>query len=209
MRRLTRPIWMTDSNTETVWATGEAILTGNCDIGVIAAIQKGPAMNETVLMIMAMHGAEHCAATLERQLKLPVETAKDLQGALECLRRREYSVVIVDESVAEADSRGADLLWKSTGLAIPLQVNFAITGSSRLGREICAALGRREQEQALSMRAAATSIERELKPTVTGLLLQSQLALAEPAVPPYLVDKLKLVVELAGSLKHQLERAQA
>ncbi len=164
---------------------------------------------ESVLMITALEGAENCAATLGRQLGYSVEVAKDLQGALASLRGREYSVVVVDESVAESDSRYADLLWRSMGLAIPLQVNFAITGSSRLARDIRAALSRREQEQALSMRAATTSIERELKSTVTGLLLQSQLALAEPAVPANLADKLRLVVELAGNLKQRLDMPQA
>jgi hypothetical protein len=48
-----------------------------------------------------------------------------------------------------------------------------------------------------------------LKSTVTGLLLQSQLALAEPEVPPKLAGKLELVAELASSLRRTLEHAQA
>jgi hypothetical protein len=44
---------------------------------------------------------------------------------------------------------------------------------------------------------------------MTGLLLQSELALAEPAISGSVATKLKLVIELAGSLRHQLERAQA
>lgn len=166
-------------------------------------------MDKTVLMITAVENARDYAAMLQQTLDMSVEVAKSWQEALRALPRREYSIVVVDESIAEADSRNADLLWKSTGLAVPLQVNFAITGSSRLARDIRAALARREQEQAISMRAAVTTIERELKSTVTGLLLHSQLALAEPAVPAHLAEKLKLVVQLAGSLKQQLERAQA
>jgi hypothetical protein len=118
-------------------------------------------------------------------------------------------VVIVDESIAEADARGAELLWRYAGLAIPLQVNFALSGTARLARDIRAAISRREQEQALAMRAAASSIEGQLKSTMTGLLLQSELALAEPAISGSVATKLKLVIELAGSLRHQLERAQA
>ena len=59
------------------------------------------------------------------------------------------------------------------------------------------------------MRAAASTIENELKSTVTGLLLQSQLALAEPSASPSLQQKLKLMVELAGTLRTQLARTQA
>ena len=69
-------------------------------------------------------------------------------------------------------------------MAVPVQINFAFHGGSRLAREVKAAIGRREQQQVLALRAAASLLENELKSTVTGLLLQSQLALAEPAVDP-------------------------
>jgi hypothetical protein len=85
-----------------------------------------------------------------------------------------------------------------------VQVNFAISGTARLLREIRAALARREQEQALAMRAASVAVESELRDTVTGLILQSQLALAEPSLSPQLSAKLKTVVELAGNLKQRL-----
>jgi len=45
----------------------------------------------------------------------------------------------------------------------------------------CAALIRRERELDLALRAAATSIQSDSPATVAGLLLQSQLAIAEPA----------------------------
>jgi hypothetical protein len=60
-----------------------------------------------------------------------------------------------------------------------------------------------------ALRAAASLLESELKSTVTGLLLQSQLALAEPQLTPKLTGKLELVAELVGSLRRRLERAQA
>jgi hypothetical protein len=94
-------------------------------------------------------------------------------------------------------------------MAVPVQINFALHGSSRLAREVQAAIGRREQQQVLAMRAAASLLENELKSTVTGLLLQSQLALAEPQLTPKLTGKLEQVAELAGSLRRRLERVQA
>jgi hypothetical protein len=163
-------------------------------------------MSQTVLMITSIAGAENCAASLARHLGLPVEIATSRKLGLAALRRREYATVIVDDSIAEGDPAGAELLWKHSGLAVPLQINFALLGCARLGREVKAALARREQEQSLAMRAATSIIENELKSTVTGLLLQSELALAEPAVPPHLATKLKMMVELAGTLRRQLER---
>ncbi len=165
-------------------------------------------MGHIVLLISAMTGVENCSTNLSHQLGFPVESASDRKEGIAALKRKPYSVVVVDESIAEADARGAEVLWRYTGLAVPMQVNFALSGTARLARDIRASLSRREQEQALAMRAAASTIESQIKSTVTGLLLQSQLALAEPAISGNVASKLKLVVELAGTLRLQLERAQ-
>jgi hypothetical protein len=165
-------------------------------------------MNESILLISAMTGAQNCAQNLSHQLGLTVDVAADRKDGIVFLKRRSYSVVIVDESIVEADARGAEVLWRYSGLAIPLQINFALSGTARLARDVRAAMSRREQEQALAMRAATSTIEVQLKSTVTGLLLQSELALAEPAISGSMATKLKLVIELAGSLRHQLERPQ-
>ncbi len=161
---------------------------------------------QAILMITAIAGAEGCASNLAATLGLPVEIVSSRKLGLSALRRRDYAAVIVDESIAEPDPVGADLLWKHSGLAVPLQVNFALLGCARLGREVKAALARREQEQSLALRAATSCLENDLKSTVTGLLLQSELALSEPSVPPPLAAKLQLMVELAGSLRRKLEQ---
>ena len=86
--------------------------------------------------------------------------------------------MVVDETMAECDPAAAETIWEHAGLAIPLQINFALSGAARLIREIRAALHRREREQSLARKAAAAAIETELKTTVAGLLLHSQLALS-------------------------------
>ncbi len=72
-------------------------------------------------------------------------------------------------------------------------------------REVRAALIRREREPNLALRSAVNSIQSDSRATVAGLLLQSQLAIAEPGISPQLSDKLRLVVELAGSLRQRLD----
>jgi hypothetical protein len=89
-------------------------------------------------------------------------------------------------------------------LAIPLQISFALSGAARLIREIRAGLQRREREQMLARRAAAAAIETELKSTLAGLLLNSQLALNGSEMPPLATEKLRVVADLAGSLRQQL-----
>ena len=163
-------------------------------------------MGQTVLMITGIGNGEVCAAMLSRQLGLTVELAGSRREGLAALRSKDYAAVIVDESIAEGDQAGAELLWQQAGLAVPVQINFAIAGTARIARELKSALVRRQQEQLLAMRAAASTIEGELRSTVAGLLLQSQLVLAEPEIPPQLVPKLQLVAELAGNLRQRLER---
>lgn len=160
---------------------------------------------ESVLLVTAIAGAENCAAMVAKQFSMHVDTASNRKDALSALRHRRYAVVVLDGSLLEASSNDADTLFKYSGLAIPLEINFAISGCGRLVREIRAALSRRQLEQAVAERAAATSLESNLRDSVAGLLLQSQLALADPSVPPQLADKLRLMAELAGSMRKKLD----
>ena len=85
-----------------------------------------------------------------------------------------------------------------------VQVNFALAGAQRLAREIRMALNRRERERALAREAAAAAMDSELKSTVAGLLLHSQLALADREISLPMREKLRVVADLAGSLREQL-----
>jgi hypothetical protein len=158
----------------------------------------------SILIVTGMEGARNCAAVVGGQLGMEVEVAEGRKAALDALRRREFLAVVVDETIAACDPAAAEAIWERAGLAIPLQINFALSGAARLTREIRAALHRREREQSLARRAAASAIENELKTTVAGLLLHSQLALSGGEVPAPLADKLRMVAELAGSLRQQL-----
>ena len=157
-----------------------------------------------ILMVTGIEGARNCAAVVGAQLGMEVEVAEGRKAALAALRQREFAAVVVDETMAECDPAAAEAIWDRAGLAIPLQINFALSGAARLIREIRAALHRREREQTLARRAAAAAIENELKTTVAGLLLHSQLALSGSEVPAPVADKLRVVADLAGHLRSQL-----
>ncbi len=160
----------------------------------------------SILMVTGIEGARNCAASVGAQLGMDVEVAEGRKAALAALRKCEYLAVVVDESLAECDPAAAEKICEQAGLAIPLQINFAVSGAARLVRELRAALHRREREQMLAHRAAAAAIETELKTTVAGLLLQSQLALSGGGVPPPVADRLRVVADLAGSLRQRLSQ---
>jgi signal transduction histidine kinase len=158
----------------------------------------------SILIVTGIEGARNCAAVVQAQLGMEVEVAEGRKAALAALRRREFAAVAVDETMAECDPAAAEAIWEHAGLAIPLQINFALSGAARLTREIRSALHRREREQALARRAATAAIESELKSTVAGLLLHSQLALSGAEMPAPIVERLRMVADLAGSLRQQL-----
>jgi hypothetical protein len=158
----------------------------------------------SILMVTGIEGARNCATVVGAQLSMEVEVAEGRKAALTALRRREYLAVVIDETLAECDPAAAEKICEQAGLAIPMQINFAVSGAARLVREIRAALSRREREQRLARRAAAAAIETELKSTVAGLLLHSQLALNGGGVSAAVADRLRMVADLAGNLRQQL-----
>ena len=158
----------------------------------------------SILIISGIEGIRNCAEVFAKQLGMKVEVAEGRRAALATLRRREFVAVVVDESLVECDAAGADAIWERSGLAIPLQINFAVSGAARIIREIRAALHRREREQAKALQAATASIESDLKNTASGLLLHSQLALSQGGVVGVAAEKLRLVADLAGVLCKQL-----
>ncbi len=166
-------------------------------------------MSLAALMMTSAEGLEPCLTELRDRLGLAVEVAPSRRAALQALSRREYAVLLFDQAIVEADPEGAELLWKQSGLAVPVQVNLALSSPARIVREVRAALVRREQEMALSLRAAAAAVDTEIKNAVTALLLQSQLALAAEGLAPAAREKVATVVQLAEGLRGKLESAQA
>ncbi len=158
----------------------------------------------SILMVTGIEGARNCADVVSQHLGMEVETADGRKAALAALRQKEFAAVVVDETIAECDPAAAEAIWESAGLAIPLQINFALSGAARLIRDNRAALYRREREQTLARKAAAAAIESELKSTVAGLLLHSELALSGSDQESPVAERLRIVADLAGNLRRQL-----
>ena len=159
----------------------------------------------SILIVTGIEGAQNCAAAVSQQLDMEVEVADGRKAALAALRKKEFAAVILDESLAECDPAAADAIWERAGIAIPLQINFALAGAARLIREIRAALHRRQREEAVARKAAVGAIESEVRTTVAGLLLHSQLALSASETSSPVADKLRIVADLATNLRRQLD----
>jgi DNA-binding NtrC family response regulator len=112
----------------------------------------------SILIISGMEGVRNCADVVARQLDRKVEVAEGRRTALDALRRRQFAIIVLDETLAECDPAAAEVIWQRSALAVPIQINFALSGAARIIREIRAALSRREQELAvLVLRRRKTS----------------------------------------------------
>lgn len=158
----------------------------------------------TILLITGIEAAQKFADTVADELGAKVDRVACSKAAFAVLSHQEFAAVVMDDTIAECDPDAANLLWELAGLAVPVQVNFGIADPERLVREIRAALHRREREQALARKAAVADIESELKSTVAALLLHSELALAGCEAGSATGERLRIVVELAGSLRRQV-----
>ena len=161
-----------------------------------------------ILLITTSSRAGECATAVERATGESVHTASNFRRALRLLRQQEYDAIVVDQCQPEADSEVGELLPALSGAAVLIFMNLAISGTERVVRDVRAALHRRDQEQRVAMQAAERLLSSELKDALTGILLTSQLALNEPALPPAAQAKLRSVWELAEQMRLRLEHAR-
>jgi hypothetical protein len=159
-------------------------------------------MSRTILIIAPALAAGPIADALRDELDASVEVAPQRRAGLAALRRTEYSLVLLEESLAELDPRGADLLYQNAGAAPVLELNFVISKAPRIVRQARSALAHRVQDGVKARAAAIVALRNELSASLTGILLESELALREAS--PSQAPKLKNLVELAGGLRNRL-----
>jgi len=157
-----------------------------------------------ILLITPSARAQECALALQEATTEPVHVAAALRQAATQLRAQEYSAVIADQSLVEAEPEESELVLQHIGTAIPIYVNFAISGIDRIARELRAALQRRKREVLVARQAAEQDLRNELKDTVTALLLSSEIILKLPELPAAAAGRVQTVRELAQDLRGKL-----
>lgn len=162
-----------------------------------------------ILFVTPMEGIHETVASLSVRLAATVDIAASQSAALRMLERKSYSVVVLDQMLADAHPEATEVLWKRSGLAIPIPVSLAIAGSARLERDVRAALARRECEQELAREAASAALDAELKNAITVFLLEAQLALREAGIPEAVEDRLRTIESVAERTRAHLQGAIA
>jgi hypothetical protein len=160
-------------------------------------------MPANLLLVAPALLAEPVVDALRLRLDIEVELVPTTRAAMASLRRNEYGLILLEESLTTADPEAADLIYRAAAGSVLLELNFVLTNTERVVRQVRYALARREQDRNYARTAVVSQLNSELNSTLTGLLLESQLALreAQPALQP----KLRTIVGLAADLRHRLE----
>ena len=157
-----------------------------------------------VLLVSSTGRNRECGEAIRVLTGEEVRCARDLRQAGEELRRAEFSVVAVDQHLWEMDPRLGDSVVQACGTAVLVPISPAICGVERVSREVSAALRRREGELRRAREDAEARLRTELNEAVTGILLSSELALANPELPRAAASKIRSVYELAMSIRERL-----
>lgn len=165
-------------------------------------------MKGMILLITPSARIKECAQTLESATNHPVHTATSLQEAGSRLREQEYVAVVIDQFLLEAEPDESEQILQHIETAVPVYLNFAISGIPRVVRETRTALARRQREEQVARQSAERAVWNELKEDVTAMLLACDLALAVPDVPVPAAEKLRSVHDLAFHIRERLTRLE-
>jgi hypothetical protein len=162
-----------------------------------------------ILLIWSSDRAPACARAIEDTFQQRVQVAATLHDGCERLRLEEYSAVVVDQWVTEVDPGQADYLFHHLGMAVPVFVNFSISGIDRILRELRAAFNRHGRETLVARHTARLGLRNELKDDVTALLLCCGIALGDPSLSEAANARMKKVEEAANQIKTKLALSEA
>jgi hypothetical protein len=157
-----------------------------------------------ILLVTPSQRADECVAALKLATGEEVLGTETLRAATSMLRAESFSAVVFDQYLLETEPDEIDTLLHYVGTAIPVQVNFGISGIERLVREVQLALRRRYRETQSARAGALQTLHSELNGTVTALLLSCELALETPGLPHAAVERMEATHELVKKLREQL-----
>jgi hypothetical protein len=158
-----------------------------------------------ILLVTTSSRGHEYAAALENGTGQATHVAGTVPQALAKLQAEDYELLAIDQPLLETDFRALDTLLNRCGTAMPVYVNLALHSGERIVRELQVALRRSQEEKVVAERAAGRILRNELRSEVTGILLNSELALQQRDLAPELAAKLNSVRELAEKMRSRLE----
>jgi hypothetical protein len=160
-----------------------------------------------LLVITPSAKARGCAQAIQKVTSEETHVATTLSQAMAQLRAQEYVAVLIDQAFLETEPVESDMVLEHIGTAIPVHVNFAISGMDRVVRALRAALHRHKKGVLRLRQEIHQAIRNELKDTVTAILLSCEMALQVPNLPGAAEIKMRSVRSLAQEVRVKLDGA--
>ena len=158
-----------------------------------------------ILLVTSSNRGVECGKSLEQTVGESVEVCENVRKAASMLRNNEYSTVILDDPMVEAEGDALESLLNNLGLAVPVYVNLAVSNAARITRELRLAMRRNRESRMIAIRAAESQLRSEIRDAVTGILLSTELAMRTPELPAEAIEKLASVCQLANGIRSRLE----
>jgi hypothetical protein len=159
-----------------------------------------------ILLVTCVARAQELAQALREATHEPVIVCAGLQEATIELKEKEFSAVVLDLLLLDAQPDEHETVLKHLGSAVPVYLNFALTGVVRATRELRWALQRRKREVLAAKNEAEQALHHELNDILTALLLSCEMALQVPELPPQAAIKMQAVEVLAKEVSTKLGR---
>jgi len=157
-----------------------------------------------ILLVTPSARGIECAAAIKDATGHPTDWAETLQQAVACLRKQTYLTIIIDQFLLENEPTESDQLLEHAGTALPIYLNFAVSGMERLIREVRSGLRRRIREESQARLSAAQQLRSEMSESLTAVLLSCELAMAVPNIPGAAAEKIIAVDNLARDMRTKL-----
>ena len=161
----------------------------------------------TVLLVTAVTGVENLAAMLSEGASVVLEVARSRRAALAALRRQGFAAVIVDAALPQNEVTPTEMLWQNAGSAVPLELDLVPLGSGAVLRLLRSVLERRSELEASVREDVTRAMADDLRSTVTGMLLQSDLGLRDRTLSPSQEERFRQLRSMADDLRIRLRAA--
>lgn len=154
-----------------------------------------------VLLVTAKDGAQNLGAAVSRGADVVLEVVRSKRAALAVLRRKQFSAIVVDAALPDIEVTKTEMLWQNSNGAAPLEIDLGVLGATGLSRLLRSVLDERDHVEAKVREDVMRTMSDDLRSTVTGLLLQSDLALREKALTPAVEHRVRELRALADGLR--------
>lgn len=156
-----------------------------------------------LLVVASELPASAVCASLQQELGAGVTIVPGLLHGHAVLRQDFFDVILVEDALSLDHPQAIDLVYDCAGSAIVLEVNFGTTNASRLARQVRHAVLRGGAAEDRLRQAAVDALHSDLRGSLAGLLLQSQLALRSAG--PEFQHTLAALVQIAETLCEHLQ----